>query len=478
MAKAFIDILKAVEVEQQQRQAIVLALRGDQGLLEPVGTSPMPGSKADFGPLAVPAVRATMSAVHRNQRYRYRAMDYDPYRPEIIADPYPAYRQLRAEDPVHWSDKLGGWVLTRYDDVKEALHGQRFSADRATPFADHMAAKDEPEIARVGRMLGRWVVFNDPPRHTVLRRLLFEAFSPKMIDGLRGQIAETVDALLDDLTGRDRIDLVGDFAFPLPAIVIAHVLGVPERDLDQFRAWSSDLATLVGNARATPDRYRRGGRALLALTEYFEGVVAERRRQGSEAALVDRLIAARDTDDALNEDELVANCILILFAGHETTTNLIANGMALLLQRPGQMAALRAEPALTAKAIEEMLRFETPAHSVVRIAAEDQTLHGKDIRRGDRVFVMIGAANHDPAMFEQPEHFDIMRKPGRHIAFGYGPHFCIGAHLARVEGRVAFEALLRRLPEMSFAEETLDWIDTLVLRGLRSLPLVRTPLAA
>ena len=397
---------------------------------------------------------------------------FDPADPETARNPWPVYARLRAGDPVHWSPALRGWMLTRHDDVMAAQRDRRFSADRATPFADRMEAAARPDIARMGRVLARWMVFSDPPRHPALRRLTLEAFTPKAVESLRGRIGALVDDLLDrmDAAGPAR-DLMEDFARPLPAAVIAHILGVPERDVGRFRRWSDDIAGVVGRARSDPGRLETGAAALAALDAYLEGIVAERRRAGASGALVDKLIAARDADAALTEEELVANCALLLFAGHETTTHLIGNGVRLLLERPDRFAALRRDPALAAGAVEEILRCEGAAHAIARVATEDVALRGKTIARGDRVFLMLGAANRDPEVFDDPETFDIRRKPGRHLAFGYGPHFCVGAPLARLEGEVALNRLAARFPDMALAERHAAWSPHFILRGLSRLPL-------
>lgn len=398
-------------------------------------------------------------------------IEFDPTRPGVMADPYPIYRRLRAEDPVHWCEALNGWVLTRYDDVRMAQRDARFSADRARPFADQRAREDQPDVARMGELLAKWVVFNDPPRHTVLRRLMLDAFTPRAIEALRGRITEIVDELLDDAVQRPRMDLIGDFAYPLPATVIAHILGVPDKDIDRFRAWSNDVATVVGVSYDVPDRYQRGARALSELTQYFHEVVAERRQRGDKGALIDALINAHDEDGSLSSEELVGNCVVLLFAGHETTTNLIGNGMVLLLERPDQLAKLRANPELMPSAVEEILRYESPAHAVMRIAAEDFSLRGKEIRKGEKIFLMLAAANRDPEQFDEPERFDITRDPNRHLSFGYGLHFCIGAQLARVEGGVAMRRLLERFPSIALDTDELEWDLSLVLRGVHALPL-------
>ncbi len=404
---------------------------------------------------------------------------FNPNATEFIANPHPTLHTLRDDDPVHWSDALGGWVLTRYDDVKAAQIDRRFSADRLTPFAEHVASdvwagENRKDVLDMAAQLKLWTVFKDPPDHTRLRRLMVDAFTPRAIEALRFHIRAIVDELLDGLAGRNDIDLIQDFAYPLPARVIAHILGVPTNNMDRFRRWSDDVATVVGSARLTSDRYRRGAEALTEITAYFRELVAQRRKSNAQGTLIDTLIATSNHDHdgrGLSNDELVANCVFILFAGHETTTNLIANGIIALLAHPDQLALLRADPELMPSAIEEMLRFESPAQSAVRIASEDMVIGGKGIRAGDRIFLMFIGANRDPAHFSDPDRFDITRNPNRHLAFGYGLHFCIGAQLARVEGHEALTALLARCPNIAHASDVLEWDDSLVLRGVRRLPL-------
>lgn len=397
---------------------------------------------------------------------------FNPRDPAVIADPYPAFAELRRADPVHWCEALSGWMLTRYDHVKAAQTDKHLSADRVTPFAEHMAAQGRHREATLGRLLADWAVFADPPKHTMLRRLMVDAFTPRAIEALRPNIREIIATLLARVSGHDRFDLIGEFAYPLPASVIAHILGVPPKDIEQFRGWSDDLATVVGSARLTEGRYERGYRALCELTAYFQRITRERRGSGAEGALIDHLIAARDADGQLSEAELIANCVLLMFAGHETTTNLIGNGMIALLQNPDQLDRLRADSGLIPSAIEEMLRYESPAQTGTRIALEDLDIGGQKITKGERVFLFLNAANRDPEVFEDPDKFDIARSPNRHISFGYGIHFCIGAQLARVEGQMAVAALIDRFPDLALADPVLDWDDSLVLRGVRTLPVL------
>ena len=403
---------------------------------------------------------------------------FDPFASGTIENPYPALAQLRASEPVSWNEPLGGWLLTAYDDVKAAQKDRRFSAERVKPFTEHMAATERPELERMGALLNQWLLFRDPPAHTPLRRLLIDAFTPRAIEALRPRIGEIVEDLLDPLSDRSQFDMIGDFAFPMPATVIAHILGVPSSDVPKFRAWSNELATVIGNSRQAPDRFQRGARALFTLTDYFRGTVSSRRAKRTKGALIDDLIQARAANSPMSEEELVASCILILFAGHETTMNLIGNATLLLLKNPDQWALLNRDPNLIPSMVEEVLRYECAAFVIVRVASEDIEISGKRISKGDRVFLMLGAANRDPKHFDDPERFDIRRKPNRHLSFGYGIHFCIGAQLARVEAEVAFKHLLPLLRDVELVSGDLDWDDNFVLRGVKSLLLRRETAAA
>ena len=404
------------------------------------------------------------------------SLAYDPRRPEVRADPYPVFHHLQAEDPVHWSEILGGWVLTRYDDVKGALSDPRLSSDRITPFVNHHAKDGGADLGELGRLVGLWAVFTDPPTHTRLRGLMNRAFTSRAVERLRPRIEEIVAELLGAVRPRGRMDIIRDFAYPLPITVIAEMIGVPREDREAFKTWSDDLASFIGSALTTPDKYERSARAITAMADYFRRMIPGRRANPRED-IMSALVAARERDDALDEDELVASCILLLFAGHETTTNLIGNGVLALLRHPAQARALRDDPDLTGSAVEEILRYDGPTGTMVRVAAEDVELEGRTIRRGDRVFTMINAANRDPRQFEEPDRLDLARANNRHIAFGYGIHFCLGAPLARLEAQIALPALLRELAEPTLDGGEPTWLDSLVFRGVKSLP-VTFPVAS
>ena len=401
---------------------------------------------------------------------------YDPRLPSVLANPYPVFRELQDAEPVHPSTILGGWVLTRYADVKACLTDARLSSDRITPFVQHRAGRadaagraDVSAIETLGRTLGLWAVFTDPPQHTHLRALMNRAFTPRAVERLRPRIAEIVGQLIGRVHARGRLDLIRDFAYPLPIAVIGDMLGVPATDRERLKEWSDELATFVGSAVATPDKYERAAKSLAKMRDYFRGLVVER-RHGPRDDLLSALVAAEDRNDVLSEDEIVATSILLLFAGHETTTNLIGNGMLALLRAPRELARLRDDPALAESAVEEMLRYDGPSGVMTRIAAEDVAIAGAKIARGDRLFLMINAANRDPRQFDDPDRLDVAREPNRHVAFGAGIHFCVGAPLARLEAQIAVPALLTALSDLALGSAQLDWLDSLVFRGVRSMP--------
>lgn len=404
------------------------------------------------------------------------AVAYDPQLPSVIADPYPVFRQLREEEPLHRSQVLGGVVLTRYADVKACLNDPRLSSDRITPFVKHRPDREHAaEIQALGRILGLWAVFTDPPKHTHLRGLMTTAFTTRAVERLRPRVEALVAELIDQLRDPGHMDLIRDFAWPLPITVIAEMLGVPREDRSALKAWSDELAAFVGSALATSDKYERAARSGVKMSDYFRDLIRTRRASPRDD-LVSALVAADERHDTTSEAELVATSILLLFAGHETTTNLIGNGILSLLRHPAELQALRAAPSLIVPAVEELLRYEGPTAAMVRIALEDVGLpSGGTIGRGDRVFLMINAANRDPRHFKEPDRVNIWRDPNRHIAFGYGLHFCVGAPLARLEAQIAIPALLRRLPELTLTTDALPWLDSLVFRGVRSLPLTFRP---
>ncbi len=327
-------------------------------------------------------------------------------------------------------------------------------------------------------MLQNWAVFMDPPDHTRMRRLLNHGFTSTALAEFRPKVEVIVEQMIDRLVEKgaagDEVDFIDSFAYHLPATVIGVMLGIPESDVEQFRAWSEDLVPFVGSATDTPDKVGLAESSSRALTEYFAGIIEARRRNPpgpADITVIDHMIAAEEEGDTLTQAELIANAVLLLFAGHETTTNLIGNGLLALIRNPEELQRFRENPALAETAVEELLRYDGPVGSVTRTALEDIEIGGKTIAAGDRVFCMMNAANRDPQQFEEPERLDILREKNHHVIFGYGVHFCIGAPLARMEGRFALSAMMQRMTEIELGVAPPVWRDSLVLRGLSSLPI-------
>ncbi|HEX4995121.1 MAG TPA: cytochrome P450 [Methylomirabilota bacterium] len=392
-------------------------------------------------------------------------VQFNPMDPAFVADPYPTYHRLRAEDPVHHSP-LGFWVLTRYPDVMAMLRDPRLIKE---PIAAFVAARFGMAAPPPG--LGLSMLDRDPPDHTRLRGLVSKAFTPKALESLRPHIQQIVDDLLADAAGKGQMDLIEEFAYPLPVRVICEMLGVPVKDHERFKAWGLDIARGLDAIMLPPDSEvgQRSVSGRRALAEYFRALIAERRAAPRDDML-SALIAAEEAGDKLNEEELLATCILLLVAGHETTVNLIGNGTLALLRHPDQLQKLRASPGLIATAVEELLRFDGPVQRTARIPSEDITIGGRTIPKGDMVMPFLGAADRDPAQFPDPDRLDITRADNRHIAFGMGIHFCLGAPLARMEGQIAINALLARLPKLALATDRPQFRQSLTLRGLQALP--------
>jgi pimeloyl-[acyl-carrier protein] synthase len=389
--------------------------------------------------------------------------------PEVLANPYPLYRRLRTEDPVHWDPYLHAWIVTRYADVVSVLTS--FSANRA-PSPEFFESLSAREVGPIARVMVKQMLFLDPPAHTRLRKLAAPAFMPARVSVLRDHIQEIATKLIDDILARGtgRMDLLADFAAPLPAIVTAEMLGVPVEDHEKLKGWSATFAEMLGNFQHNPDRLGGVLRALDNLTAYFENAIREQRKNPRDG-LVHALMSSEVDGDRLTDEEVIANSIVTMVGGQETTTNLIANGMLTLLRNPGQMARLLADTQIMPAAVEELLRYESPSQHTARLAPEDVMLGGKQIRKREAVIAVMAAGNRDPERFPDPDQLDFDRPDNRHLAFGWAAHFCVGAPLARLEGHIAFETLLRRFPALRLTGEKLVWRENLGLRGMKSLPL-------
>jgi len=405
------------------------------------------------------------------------ALVFNPADPAINTDPFPVFRRLQDEDPVHWSGALKAWIVIRYDDVRAIALDRELSADRLRPFFDILPSDEQRKLADLQRYLTLWAVFKDAPDHTRLRGLMNRAFTPRAVEALRPNIQRIVDDLLDRIVARGEADFIADFAYPLPGSVIMDMLGVPRSDLGVMKVWSDDIALFVGIARTTPEKYARAQAGTREMAAYFRRLVAER-RAAPKRDMISALIAAEEEAQHLTEDEIVATCILLLFAGHETTANLLGNGVLALLRHPEQLAKLRARPELAAGAVEECLRYDGPSGALARVVAVEHELSGRRLKPGDRVYAWMNAANRDPRRFPDPDRFDIERTDNRHLTFGHGAHFCLGAPLARLEGQIAFPRILERLGNLALAADKFEWIDSLILRGVKRLPVRFEPVGA
>jgi len=384
---------------------------------------------------------------------------FNPFALEVLQNPYPHYRALQETDPVHWSDALGAWVLTRYEDVRLLLNDSRFSAVRPTGPPGASRLDTGPLTRRVSREI---MLVQDAPEHTKLRDLVSRAFTPRRIEVLRAYTVETAHALLDRLTDRNRLDFVSEFAAELPLIVICELLGAPQDDRAVFRGWASRLAALMDPTRFVRAEARSAAESSLEEADaYFRRLFAARRRHPRHD-LLSALVGASGEEQRLSEGELFAMCVLILIAGHETTANLIGNTLLLLLEHPDVRMELTDHAHLVPSAIEEVLRFETVAQLTSRVAKEPITIDGSTIEPGHTVLGAIAAANRDPAAFPDPDSLMIRRHPNRHLAFGQGMHFCLGAGLARMEGQEALRAILERVGPSTQLLEIPSWRQSLI----------------
>ena len=378
-------------------------------------------------------------------------VSYDLTSSAFIEDPYRTYEQLRRKDPVHRMRLIEAWALTRYEDVQDVLidHKRFTNAKRNYDYMQYRTFLDL-----------------DPPDHTRLRGLVSKAFTPRAVRELGPRIQGLVYELLDAVAGKDRIDLISDFAFPLPVIVIAEMLGVPAQDRARFREWSDDIALSV-NPLLNSEQIERVQQATEELFDYFEGII-EQRRQAPQNDMISALLAAEEEGDRLTHEELLSTLMLLLVAGNETTRNLIGNGMLALLKSPAQLQRLRDHPELLDSAINELLRYDSPVQIDSRNAIGDVEIGGKRIAAGQRILAIVGAANRDPQIFANPDELDIGRDEVSHLSFGRGIHYCLGSPLAILEGRVAFTSLLERFSSIRLASDPM-FKEQIVLRGVEEL---------
>ena len=396
-------------------------------------------------------------------------IDYHPVDPATLANPYPIFTRLRDQDPCHWSPRLKSWVLTRYDDIKRICQSAEMSSDRLRPFFAAMPSEEAKKIGDIIRYLSLWMVFKDAPEHTRLRRLTSRVFHVKSMHAMRPTIEAITAHQLTQLEGKDEFDFITEFAGPLPCLVIMAMLGVPREELTFLKRVSDDMALFIGSSRTSPEKYETAEQATHEMAQYFRNLIAARREE-PRPDLLSELIAINDNGDTLSDDELVATCILLLFAGHETTTNHLANALQALMQFPTEMVKLRAQPQLAAAAVEELLRYEGPSGAQVRIVGREHQLHGKTMQPGERVFMMLNAANRDPRVYTNPDVLDLERDAPMHLTFGFGQHICLGFPLARLEGQIALPAVLQAFKRIEPTGPAPEWINSMVFRGMKSLP--------
>src|ERR1017187_240278 len=393
---------------------------------------------------------------------------------EILQDPYPTYSRVHEEGPLHYVDvgsKWAVWSIFSHAECSSIAKDARLSAKRAKQMLLPLPLSRQAEFSELARMLGLWLIFMDPPEHTRLRKLLNKGFSAAAVEGLRPQVEAIVDQMLRPLQQGSEVELMREFANPMPVRIILEMLGVPHELQDTFVDWSRAIAVFRGNPNRTVEEAQAAQDALIALTEFFRKTVAERRRnKGTD--LISLLIDIEEEGEVLTEEELYAQCIALLFAGHETTRNLIGNGMYTLLRNPQQTAELREKPDMIRTAVEELLRYESPVQFTARVLKEDIEVCGQQIRKGWTVQCMLGAANRDPKRFKDPNQLDLKRLNNQHLAFSAGPHACIGGQLARLEGQIAILNLVQRFPEMKLTGPRPEWASTFGFRGLKDLRVV------
>ncbi|QBD75024.1 cytochrome P450 [Ktedonosporobacter rubrisoli] len=389
--------------------------------------------------------------------------------PPYLSNPYPLYRQLRESDPVHWDQEANAWVLTRYADVMEALRDPRLSAGRMSAENYNLPEPLREKGEEITSIIARQILFLNPPDHTRLRGLVSKAFTPRRIEAMRAQIQEIVDQLLDEVQGKGRMEVLSDFAFPLPSIVIAQMLGVPPEDREQFAQGTVAFGELIDGAIKTPQDMQQIFFKVADFLDYFRQLIALRRGHPQDD-LIQALLVAEEQGETLSEEEIISNCLLLLAAGHGTTIDAIGNGLAALHQYPDQLQDLQKHPALITAAVQELLRYDGPVQRTARIAQEDLEIGGKRIQAGDEVITCLGAANHDPEQFPNPDCLDLRRNEHKMLSFGQGIHFCLGSPLARLELEIAFNTLLARFPEMRIETPELKWEGSLTFRGLQELP--------
>ncbi len=416
---------------------------------------------------------AAISSFETQKSGAAKAFKFNPLDPEFQADPYPTYHHLRCFEPIHRTF-MGVWLLTRYADAKAVLRDSRFCI-----YPTPKKIKEKSHYLELGdfnglvQATGKWLIYLNPPDHTRLRGLVSKAFSSASVKCWRPQIQGVADELIGKVWDKGSMDIMSDFACPLPVKVIAAILGLPIEDCSNLHRWTDELSLVLDPLRSLKD-YERMNKVALEFTDYFKSLIAQRQKRPQED-LLSTLIAAKEQDNKLSEEEIVSLCMLLFVAGEETTINLIGNGMLALLRHPDQMQKLKQEPTLIQGAVEELLRYDSPIQLNTRVAIENVDIGGKTIRAGEKVYIALGGANRDPEQFPEPERLDITRQQNGHLSFADGIHYCIGAALARLEAEIAINTLVQKLPNLRLATDRLEWRKNIILRSLKALPVTFTP---
>ena len=395
--------------------------------------------------------------------------DYTKFCESKLADPYPLYARLRSEDPVHYSDRLQTWIITRYEDVKSALTDYRLSSDKMAFYMNTMSPKERKNLDSLSQYMTQWMSMKDRPDHTRLRGLVNKAFTSKSLQDLLPEIQRICDDLVDNFISENKKDLLEHIAYPLPATVICEMLGIPAKDQTQFRKWSNDIVAFsagLGSMIGTVAQQAQSSQK--ALVDYCQKIIAQRRKHPRND-LITRLIAAEEDGAQLTESELYSMCVQLFVAGQETTTNLIANSVLTLINNPEAFKLLRDNPELISPAVEEFLRYESPVQRTSRVAKSDLEMGGKQIKEGQSVILMFGSANRDPEQFPDPDELILDRTPNIHLAFGRGPHFCLGAPLARLEAQITLTTILKNMPTIQSVDSHSNWKPVAGFRALESL---------
>jgi cytochrome P450 len=392
---------------------------------------------------------------------------FDPSDMDTLRNPHPLFDQLRQQEPVHWSEPMSGWVVTSYDLATEVLTMNHiYSAERLGQVKKHLPSAARTTAEQILQWLNHWMVFRDPPDHTRLRRHMATVLNPEVFDTFHERVLDITDMLLDQIPKGESVNFLREFAIMLPGMVVMDLLGVDRNRLLEVKSWSDDMMLFIGSARGVQDKYERARRGAVAMGTLFQGMIKERREQPT-GDVLSQLIHSEINGQSMTDDELVGSMMMVLNGGHETTANLIDNTMMALANNPAQFEMLKADRSLTTTAVDEFLRYDSPIFSIGRIVKEGVELGDKQLEPGERVFAMLASANRDADIFVNPHTLDVTRDPNPHMAFGKGPHFCLGTYLARMEGKAVLEAILDRYDSITLDEDmnTVPWINSMVTRG-------------